>query len=53
MNRIAEFLPLRHLVVALQDPGLGKGTNWTELAILGGMVVVAGSLASAALRNRR
>ena len=53
MNRIAEFLPLRHLVVALQDPWLGKGTNWTELAILGGMVVVAGSLASAALRNRR
>jgi len=52
LNGIGQALPLRHLVVALQDPWLGNGTNWTELAVLAGIVVVAGGLAGAALRRR-
>ncbi|MBO3752697.1 ABC transporter permease [Streptosporangiaceae bacterium NEAU-GS5] len=53
MNRIGQILPLRHLIVALQDPWLGKGVNWAELAALTSMIVVAGGLAALALRRRR
>jgi ABC-2 type transport system permease protein len=53
MNGIGEILPLRHLIIALQDPWLGKGVNWPELAVLTSMIVVAGGLAAVALRRRR
>ncbi len=53
LNRVGEFLPLRHLVVALQDPWLGAGVNWYEMAVLAAIVVVAGGLAAATLRRRR
>jgi ABC-2 type transport system permease protein len=52
LNRIGQALPLRHLIVALQDPWLGNGTNWTELAVLAGIMAVAGGLAATALRRR-
>jgi ABC-2 type transport system permease protein len=51
MTRFADFLPLTHLIVALQDPWLGKGINWAELGILAGIAVAAGAVA-AALRRR-
>jgi ABC-2 type transport system permease protein len=53
LNRIGEFLPLRHLVVALQDPWLGRGINWTEMAALAAMVLVSAGLAAATLRRRQ
>ena len=52
LNRVGEFLPLRHLVVAIQDPWLGFGVNWTETAILVAITVVAGGLAAVFLRRR-
>lgn len=52
LNRVGQALPLRHLIVALQDPWLGNGTNWTELAVLVGITAVAGGLAGMALRRR-
>jgi ABC-2 type transport system permease protein len=52
LNRVGEFLPLRHLVVALQDPWLGKGVNWYETAVLVGITVVAAGLATVFLRRR-
>jgi len=52
LNRIGEALPLRHLVIALQDPWLGKGINWTETAILVAITFVAGGLAALSLRRR-
>jgi ABC-2 type transport system permease protein len=53
LNRVGEFLPLRHLVVALQDPWLGEGVNWPEMAVLAAIVAVAGGLAAMTLRRRR
>jgi ABC-2 type transport system permease protein len=52
MNHIADFLPLSHLVVALQDPWLGNGINWTEMAVLAGVGVIAAGLSGVALRRR-
>lgn len=52
MSRIADFLPLSHLVVAVQDPWLGNGVNWTELGVLAGIGVIAAALAGLALRRR-
>jgi ABC-2 type transport system permease protein len=52
LNRVGTALPLRHLIVALQDPWLGKGFNWTEMAILATIAVVAGGLAATLLRRR-
>jgi ABC-2 type transport system permease protein len=53
MARFADFLPLTHLIVALQDPWLGKGINWAELGVLTGIGVAAGGIAAAALRRRQ
>jgi ABC-2 type transport system permease protein len=52
LNRVGEFLPLRHVVVAIQDPWLGFGVNWTETAIVVAITVVAGGLAAVFLRRR-
>lgn len=53
LRRVGEAMPLRHLIVALQDAWLGRGVNGTELAILAGVTVIAGGLAGLALRRRR
>lgn len=39
-------------IIAVQDPWLGRGTNWAELAIVTGILVVASVLAVPALRKR-
>jgi ABC-2 type transport system permease protein len=45
MRTISDMLPMTWLVVALQDPWLGLGTNLTQLAILLGMLVVTAAIA--------
>jgi ABC-2 type transport system permease protein len=52
LNRTGDALPLSHLIIAIQDPWLGMGVNWTETAILAGITLVAGGLAAALLRRR-
>jgi ABC-2 type transport system permease protein len=52
LRAVGTALPLKHLVTAVQDPWLGLGVNWTETAILLGVVAVAGGLAVPALRRR-
>jgi ABC-2 type transport system permease protein len=52
LHRVADFTPLKPLVVALQDPWLGHGTNWTQLLELAGILAVAGIAAVPALRQR-
>jgi ABC-2 type transport system permease protein len=43
---VGKALPLYHLVVALVDPWIGRGTNWTQLGIVAlvGLVAAAVSL---------
>ena len=45
MLRIGDFLPLTYAVEALQDAWNGLGWNWGDLAVLGGVTVVAGWVA--------
>jgi ABC-2 type transport system permease protein len=52
LRAIGAALPLKHLVVAVQDPWIGRGVNWTETAILVAIFAVAGGLAVPALRRR-
>lgn len=52
LGDVATFTPLRHLIVALQDPWLGYGTNWVELGIVAGILVVAAAAAVPTLRRR-
>jgi ABC-2 type transport system permease protein len=52
MNRIADLLPLSQGVRAIQDPWLGFGWNVTQLAILTGIAVVCGVLATLAFRRQ-
>ena len=52
LSDIATFTPLKHLIVAVQDPWLGRGTNWTELGIVTGVLVAASALAVPTLRKR-
>jgi len=52
LRTIATFTPLKHLIIAVQDPWLGRGTNWTELAIVAGILVAASALAVPTLRKR-
>lgn len=52
LRRVADASPLRHLVVALQDPWLGYGVNWVENLVLVGVTAVCGTLAVVALRHR-
>jgi ABC-2 type transport system permease protein len=53
LNWIGDLLPLKHLVVALQDPWLGLGFNWTQSASLLAIGAAAAGLAVPALRQRR
>jgi ABC-2 type transport system permease protein len=50
---IGDLLPLKHLVVALQDPWLGFGVNWAEMGVLAAVGAVAAALATLALRRRQ
>jgi ABC-2 type transport system permease protein len=52
LRNVATFTPLKHLVVAVQNPWLGHGTNWTELGVLAAILTVAVALAVPALRRR-
>jgi ABC-2 type transport system permease protein len=52
LRAIGTALPLKHLVIAVQDPWLGRGVNIAETAILLGILAVAGGLAVPALRQR-
>jgi ABC-2 type transport system permease protein len=56
LRAIGTALPLKHLVVAVQDPWIGRGVNWIETAILLAVFLavfaVAGGLAVPALRRR-
>ncbi len=52
LNRVGDFLPLSHLVVALQDPWLAGPVNWTEMALLAAIGIVSAAFAGVALRRR-
>ena len=52
MNVIADVLPLSHAVLAIQDPWLGFGWNFTQLGILIAIAVVCGVLATLAFRRQ-
>jgi len=52
LRAVGDAGPLKHLVVAIQDPWLGRGVNWTQMLILGVVVAVPGALAVPALRQR-
>jgi ABC-2 type transport system permease protein len=41
MVSIGKALPLYHSVLTVVDPWIGRGTNWTQLAIVAGIGVVA------------
>jgi hypothetical protein len=51
MQSIGKAMPLWHGVIAMQDPWLGVGWNWGELAIVAAVAVAAGALAVAAFRR--
>lgn len=50
MHTFSDFLPLTHVILALQDPWLGYGWPWSELAIVSG--ILAACLAITAWRFR-
>ena len=41
MVSVGKALPLYHSVLAVVDPWIGRGTNWTQLAVVAGIGVVA------------
>ena len=45
LSTVGDLTPLKHVIVALQDPWLGLGQNVTELGIVAGVLVVCGVLA--------
>lgn len=52
LRGVATLTPLTHLIVAVQDPWLGHGMNWTETGVLVGILVLAAGLAVPALKRR-
>ncbi|PXY36512.1 ABC transporter permease [Prauserella flavalba] len=52
LNRIGTALPLQHVVVAIQDPWLGRGVNWPQLLVLLGILAGCAALSGLALRPR-
>jgi ABC-2 type transport system permease protein len=52
MRGIGAALPLQHAVSAMQDPWLGFGWNWLQLAVLVAIAVVGGMLAKLAFQRR-
>lgn len=41
MRRVGDFTPLRHVILAIQDPWLGFGWNPTELLIVTAILAVS------------
>ena len=41
---VGDFTPFRHIVTLIQDPWLGFGWNYTEMFIVGGIMIVASLL---------
>jgi ABC-2 type transport system permease protein len=52
MRTIADFLPLPHGVLAIQDPWLGYGWNFAQLGILAAIAIVCSALATFAFRRQ-
>lgn len=50
MTFVANLTPLRHVITTIQDPWLGRGTDWTELAVVAGIGAAAWVLAVRLLR---
>lgn len=50
MRFVGKLTPMQHLVVALQDPWLGYGWNWAELALVMAVGLVCGGIAVRLLR---
>jgi len=45
LRSLAELTPLRHVIIALQDPWLGFGTNLTEILVVCGILLVSSATA--------
>ncbi len=52
LRGVGAATPLKHVIISIQDPWLGHGTNWTELGIVAGVLAVAAGLAAVALPRR-
>jgi ABC-2 type transport system permease protein len=52
LGRVGDVMPLRHLVIALQDPWLGHGVNWFAILVLTAILGLAAALAVPAVRRR-
>ena len=50
MGRVGDVLPLTHVVVAMQDPWLGFGSNAGALTVVAAVTVTAGLAAIRAFR---
>jgi ABC-2 type transport system permease protein len=44
MRTVAGFTPLRHVILAIQDPWLGLGWNGAELLVVAGIMVVCAGI---------
>ena len=44
MQFVGKLTPLQHVITLLQDPWLGFGWNWTEAAIVAGILFVCALL---------
>jgi hypothetical protein len=44
LRNITIATPLKHVILTLQDPWLGFGSNWAELLVVAGMLLVAALL---------
>ncbi len=45
LTRVADATPLKHVILVLQDPWLGFGSNGTELLVVAGILVLSALLA--------
>ena len=52
LRRIGAFTPLQPLRVAIQDPWLGRGVNWTQMLVLLAILSACTVLSAMALRRR-
>jgi ABC-2 type transport system permease protein len=52
MRHVGQALPLWHGVIAIQDPWLGAGWSWRELAVTAAVAGAAGALAILAFRRQ-
>jgi ABC-2 type transport system permease protein len=51
MQIAGDFTPLRHSAILLQDAWLGLGWNWTEFAIMAGLLVFSLTIATFLIRK--